>query len=313
VLVDNRDWTVGTSVLEFLRDVGKHATVNQMLARESVKKRLESEHGISFTEFAYMLLQANDYLWLYDHLGCTLQIGGSDQWGNIISGVDLIRRTRAAVVHALSWPLLTAADGTKLGKTTGARVWLSPERTSPYQFHQYWMQTDDRLVERSLLQFTLLPVEEIRSLVAVHEHAPHERRAQRVLADEVTTLVHGGDAARAAGDAAALLFGGDPTHASVEALDALRGEVPTTRVRGDDLDDPVRLLVTVGLATSNGDARRTLEQGGFRWNGERIAVDQDLRTASRLHGRYALLRRGKATYHLAEISSADVDVPETSR
>ena len=143
------DWTQPITLLEFLRDVGKHATVNQMLARESVRARLESEHGISYTEFSYMLLQANDYLWLYDHLGCELQIGGVDQWGNIISGVDLIRRTPARRAHALAWPLLTAADGTKLGKTTGARLWLDPAKTSPYQFHQHWMQLDDGEVERA--------------------------------------------------------------------------------------------------------------------------------------------------------------------
>ncbi len=179
VLVDNRDWTGPTTLLEFLRDVGKHVTVNQMLARESVRKRLDSEHGISFTEFSYMLLQANDYLWLFDHLGCEIQIGGSDQWGNIIAGVDLIRRKRQTAVHAFSWPLLTAADGSKLGKTTGARTWSAAERTSPYQFHQYWMQTDDELVERHLLHFTLLPLEEIAAEVEAHRADPGKRRAQR--------------------------------------------------------------------------------------------------------------------------------------
>ena len=160
-LVDNYTWTRDLPLLAFLRDVGKHVTVNQMLARESVKARISSEHGISYTEFSYMLLQANDYLWLHDHEGCELQIGGSDQWGNILSGADLIRRSRGAAVHALAWPLLTAPDGTKLGKTTGARTWLDPARTSPYQFFQHWMQTDDRQVAQMLAQFTLLPMEEV--------------------------------------------------------------------------------------------------------------------------------------------------------
>ena len=157
-LVDNRDWTQPLTLLEFLRDVGKHATINQMMARESVRARLESEHGISYTEFSYMLLQANDYLWLHDHHGCELQIGGSDQWGNIVSGVDLIRRTRRVGVHALAWPLLTGADGTKLGKTTGARLWLDPAKTSPYQFHQHWMQLDDAELVEQFPKFSLRPL-----------------------------------------------------------------------------------------------------------------------------------------------------------
>ncbi|HJR26755.1 MAG TPA: tyrosine--tRNA ligase, partial [Acidimicrobiales bacterium] len=181
-LVDNRDWTKDVTLLEFLRDVGKHATVNQMLARDSVRSRLESEHGISFTEFSYMLLQAHDYLHLHRVLGCELQIGGSDQWGNILSGVDLVRRVTGHGVHALCWPLLTASDGTKLGKTTGARVWLDPELTSPYAFFQHWMQTEDADLRRDLAQFTLLPVTEIEEIVAAHAEAPARRAGQRRLA-----------------------------------------------------------------------------------------------------------------------------------
>ncbi len=187
-LVDNRDWTQPLTVLEFLRDVGKHVTVNQMLARESIKLRVNSEHGISFTEFSYMLLQAHDYLWLHDHLGCTIQIGGSDQWGNIVAGVDLIRRKRSEHVHAFSWPLLTAADGSKLGKTTGARVWLDAAKTSPYQFRQHWMQTPDDAVESQLLTFSLQPIEQVQAIVTEHREAPHLRFGQRALADEMTAL-----------------------------------------------------------------------------------------------------------------------------
>ena len=230
-----------------------------MLARESVRARLESEHGISYTEFSYMLLQANDYLWLHDHLGCELQIGGSDQWGNIVSGVDLIRRTRRVGVHALAWPLLTAADGTKLGKTTGARLWLDPAKTSPYQFHQHWMQLDDAELATQFPVFSLRPLAEIEAILAEHAAAPERRPGQRALADEVTALVHGPDAARAAGEAADVLFGGDPLAASVEALETLAGEVPSSTVGA--LDDVVDLLVTTGLATSKSDARRQLEQG----------------------------------------------------
>ena len=168
-LVDNRDWTGDLRLLDFLREVGKHATVNQMVARESVRARMASEHGISFTEFSYMLLQANDYRWLHEHEGVELQIGGSDQWGNLLAGVDLIRRSSGAAVHAVAWPLITAPDGTKLGKTTGARIWLDPHRTSPYQMFQHWMATDDRQVRQFLAQFTLLPVTEIDEVVAAHE------------------------------------------------------------------------------------------------------------------------------------------------
>ena len=197
-LVDNYEWTRDVPLLAFLRDVGKHVTVNQMMARESVRARLESEHGISFTEFSYMLLQANDYWWLHEHEGCELQIGGSDQWGNILSGVDLIRRRSGVAVHALCWPLLTAADGTKLGKTTGARIWLDPDRTSPFELFQHFVQTDDRQVRQLLLWLTLLPVEEIDEVVRRHEQAPQHREAQRLLAREVVTLVHGPDAAAGA-------------------------------------------------------------------------------------------------------------------
>ncbi len=297
-LVDNRDWTQPITLLEFLRDVGKHATVNQMVARESVRARMASEQGISYTEFSYMLLQANDYLWLYDHLGCELQVGGSDQWGNIISGVDLIRRTRRAAAHALSWPLLTAADGTKLGKSTGARLWLDPDKTSPYQFHQHWVQLDDSEVERQLRVFSLRPPAEIDELVAAHAAAPERRLAQRALADEVTALVHGPEAAAAAAGAADVLFGGDPLTASADSLQALAGEVPT--VRSSPPDGAVTLLVSTGLASSNSDARRLLQQGSVQANGVVVGTDGSLGGIELLHGRWLLLRRGKRAFGLVE-------------
>jgi tyrosyl-tRNA synthetase len=302
-LVDNRDWTQPITVLEFLRDVGKYVTVNQMLARESVKQRINSEHGISFTEFSYMLLQANDYLWLHDHLGCTIQIGGSDQWGNILSGVDFIRRKRGTHVHAFSWPLLTAADGSKLGKTTGARVWLDAAKTSPYQFRQHWMQTPDDQVEAQLLTFSLQPIEAIRAIVAEHRDAPHLRFAQRALADEMTALVHGAPAAVAAAEAADLLFAGDPTTASPEAFTTLAAEVPTSQLRRGDLEDPVAVLVRTGLASSNGDARRALAQRSIYANGVQLDANAQLSDHELVHGRYLLVRKGKKSYHLLEISS----------
>jgi tyrosyl-tRNA synthetase len=302
-LVDNRDWTQPITVLEFLRDVGKHVTVNQMLARESIKLRVNSEHGISFTEFSYMLLQANDYLWLHDNLGCTFQIGGSDQWGNIIAGVDLIRRKRGTHVHAFSWPLLTAADGSKLGKTTGARVWLDAAKTSPYQFRQHWMQTPDDLVESQLLTFSLQPIEQIRAIVAEHVEAPHLRFAQRALADEMTALVHGAPAAVAAAEAADLLFAGDPTTASEEAFSTLSAEIPSSRVTAAELVDPIAVFVGTGLATSNGDARRAAAQRSFYANGVQLDENSLLSDSVLVHGKYLLLRKGKKSHHLLEIFS----------
>jgi tyrosyl-tRNA synthetase len=309
-LVDNHTWTQDVRLLDFLRDVGKHVTVNQMVARESVKARMTSEHGISYTEFSYMLLQANDYAWLQAHEGCELQIGGSDQWGNILQGVDLIRRQSGVAVHALCWPLLTAADGTKLGKTTGARTWLDPERTSPYAFHQHFMQTEDADVGRMLAQFTLLPMEEVDALVASHAEAPGRRQAQRVLAHEVTVLVHGDAAAAQAEQAAAVLFGADPREASAEALAMVAHEVPVAALEaGESLDAGVEvapLLVRAGLASSLGDARRQLEQGGVSVNGEVVAAGRTVTAADLLHGRWALLRKGKRGWGvvLGEISAS---------
>ncbi len=301
ILVDNRDWTHSISVLEFLRDVGKHVTVNQMLARESIKMRINSEHGISFTEFSYMLLQANDYLWLHDNLGCTIQVGGSDQWGNIVSGVDLIRRKRQAHVHAFSWPLVLGSDGQKLGKSTGGRVWLDPTKTSPYQFRQYWMQTADADVEAQLLTYSLRPVDEIRALVQHHGEAPHERRGQRALADDMVTLVHGADASAAACEAADLLFASDPTGASEAALAMLAHEIPSTRMHAHELDDSIAVFVMTQLASSNGDARRTLAQHAFSANGVQLGEKDQLSGQKRLCGKYLLLRKGKKSHHLVEI------------
>jgi tyrosyl-tRNA synthetase len=303
VLVDNRDWTKPVTLLEFLRDVGKHVTVNQMLARESVRKRIEGEYGISFTEFSYMLLQANDYLWLHDHLGCEVQIGGSDQWGNIIGGVDLIRRKRQRAVHAFAWPLLLAADGSKLGKTTGARTWLDPAKTSPYQFRQHWLQIGDDEVRAQLLTFSMRPVVELEQMLEAHDAAPHERLAQRALATEMTELVHGAEAARAADEAAGVLFGGDPTTASEAALEAVAHEVPSSRRSTAELAELVDLLVETGLATSKSDARRTLHGQGYTANGAPIDAAAGVTAIELLHGRYLLLRRGKKSHHLVEVFS----------
>ncbi|HEX4866621.1 MAG TPA: tyrosine--tRNA ligase [Acidimicrobiales bacterium] len=308
-LVDNLSWTGELRVLDFLRDVGKHVTVNQMVARESVKARMAGEHGISYTEFSYMLLQANDYAWLHEHRSCELQIGGSDQWGNILSGVDLIRRRAGAVAHGLCWPLLTAADGTKLGKTTGARVWLDAERTSPYAFHQHWMATPDDDLRRMLSQFTLLPLAEIDDVLAEHAEVPGRRTGQRALARAVTELVHGPEATLAAEQAAAVLFGGDPLEASPAALAVVAAEVPTAALApGEDLStglELVPLLVRVGLASSQGDARRQLEQRGISVNGQKVEPGHLLRSDALLHGRWVLLRKGKRDW-----AALDAQAPE---
>ena len=295
-MVSNYDWTKDVSVLDFLRDVGKHVTVNQMVAKDSVRSRMESEHGISYTEFSYMLLQAFDYWWLHTNMDCELQLGGSDQWGNIAQGVDLIRRREANHVHALTWPLITRADGQKFGKSVSGAVWLDPERTSPYEFHQYWKNTDDRDVERFLLQLTLIEVDEISAIMSTHNDAPHARKAQQALADAVTTLVHGDDAANAANRAAAVLFGGAvPT---ADDLAALRGVVPETEVEVSDLHDTepfVDLLVSSELVKSRREARQALDDGAVRWNGEKIGGGESALLSA---GSVAMLQRGKRNKHL---------------
>ncbi len=299
-LVDNRTWTEPLTVIDFLRDVGKHVTVNQMVARESVKVRMAGEQGISFTEFSYMLLQANDYLWLHRNMAVDLQIGGSDQWGNIVSGVDLVRRVTGDAVHALSWPLLTAPDGSKLGKTTGARIWLDPDKTSPYRFFQHWMQVDDAQVGEFLAKFTLLPLPEVDAAVAAHAAAPERRAAQRLLAREVTTLVHGADAARAAEEASAVLFGGSLDDVGPEALALVAREVPTAALPGDaelaEGVDLLALLVEVGLASSRSDARRSVEQNAVSVNGERAPAGRLIGAGDVRHGGYVVLRKGKRSY-----------------
>jgi len=309
-VVDNRDWTAGVGVLEFLRDVGKHVTVNQMLAKESVKARVASEHGISYTEFSYMLLQANDYWHLHQHEGVELQIGGSDQWGNLVAGVDLIRRRSHAAVHALTWPLITRADGAKFGKSTGGAIWLSAEQTSPYQFFQYWMNVDDRDVERFLLQLTLLPVDEIREVVAVHAEAPQERVAQRRLAHEVTAIVHGTEATEAAAEASGVLFGGDPTDASAGAWAVVAAEVETVGLpdgaRPEDGIDPVPALVSSGLAKSNSDARRLVKEGGVRVTGRRLQEGDRIARSDVRHGRWVLLARGRKAFAVLDLEKPPV-------
>jgi tyrosyl-tRNA synthetase len=302
-LVNNADWTSSISALEFLRDVGKHITVNQMMAKESVKNRLNSENGLSYTEFSYMLLQANDFRHLCATHDVELQMGGSDQWGNITAGIDLIRKTLGRSAFGATWPLVTRSDGQKFGKTADGAVWLDAQRTSPYQFRQFWMQMADDDVVRYLPQFSLSSLDEIRAVITEHEQAPEKRAAQRVLATEMTSLVHGVSAASNAEAAADILFGADPTSASRDALLAVATEVPTTVVSTSDLDDPIALLVRAGVATSNSDARRTIQQKGLKVNGQALEEGETLASKGVLHDRWVLIRKGKTTYHLFELSA----------
>ena len=301
-LVNNADWTAPMGALEFLRDVGKFVTVNSMLAKESIRSRLEGEHGISYTEFSYMLLQANDFRHLYEHHGVEVQMGGSDQWGNIIAGIDLIRRRLGATAYGLTWPLLLKSDGTKFGKTASGAVWLDSERTSPFQFRQFWIQTDDDAIGPLLYRCSLRPLADLEGILAEHAEAPERRLAQRTLADELTALVHGDDAARAASGAAEVLFGGDPLTASIDTLEALAREVPTATRPASALEDVAGFLCEVGVGGSKGEIRRLCDQGGIKVNGSPISTSSLLRELPRLHGRWLLIRRGRTSHHLVEIS-----------
>lgn len=303
VLVNNADWTSDLSVLDFLRDVGKHVTVNQMVAKDSVKSRLQDTNGLSFTEFTYMLLQANDFRHLCEHFGCEMQLGGSDQWGNITVGIDLIRKVLGKGAYGLTWPLITKADGTKFGKTASGAVWLDPARTSPYQFRQFWMQVSDIDIERFLPQFSLRPMNEIVGLLAEQRERPESRVAQRALAHEMTSIVHGAAAATAAEQAAEVLFGANPVSASLDAIRQILGEVPVTTMGTATLHDSVGVLVTTGLAASNSEARRLLQQRSVRANGEQVDEHARLDRVGLLHGRWMLLRKGKTTYHVLDFGS----------
>ena len=302
-MVDNATWTEPMGTLEFLRDVGKHFTVNQMVAKESVRARMESENGISFTEFSYMLLQANDFRHLCEFENVDMQMGGSDQWGNITAGTDLIRRRLTKSGYGLTWPLLTRSDGQKMGKSVHGALWLDPEKTSPYEFRQYWVQLPDEDVERFLLQLTLRSVDDIHALMNEHRTAPEKRLAQRALATDVTTLVHGAAAEQTAAEAAQVLFGGDPTTASAEALAVVAREVPSSEVTRELLGDQIAVLVQTGLAASNGEARRTLTQKGFKANGQTLEEAKSLLEVDLLHGRYILLRKGKTNFHLLTVTN----------
>ena len=302
-LVNNADWTARISALEFLRDVGKHITVNQMMAKESVKNRLNSENGLSYTEFSYMLLQANDFRHLCAEHNVELQMGGSDQWGNITAGIDLIRKTLQRGAFGATWPLVTRSDGQKFGKTASGAVWLDAQRTSPYQFRQFWMQMADADVVKYLPQFSLMSLDAVSDVVAQHNDAPEKRLAQRALATEMTAMVHGADAARDAEAAAEILFGADPTTATIDALHAVAAEVPTTKISRTDLDDVFGLLARSGIVSSNSEARRAIQQKGVKVNGSTLEDGETLANKGLLHERWVLVRKGKTSYHLFDLSN----------
>ena len=295
---DNATWLRPLKAVEFMRDVGKHFTVNYMLAKESVQSRIEG--GISFTEFSYMLMQAYDFLELYRRDGVTLQMGGSDQWGNITAGMELIRRVEGKTAHALTLPLVTTASGSKFGKTESGSVWLDPERTSPYKFYQYWINVDDRDAGKYLRLFTLLPRNEIEALDKSITTVPEKREAQQALARDVTARVHGEEAARVAEEVSKVLFGkADPTTLSAAVLEALSQEVPFAEA--SDTMGLLDALVLLKLAASKSAARRLVEQGGVYLNGQRAAADTSLSGSKPLAGKYHLLRKGARDYGLLRI------------
>ena len=308
-LLNNADWLAKLSLLDFLRDTGKHFSINYMLAKDSVKSRLET--GLSFTEFSYMLLQAHDFLELHQREGVTLQIGGSDQWGNITAGLELIRRTTGGDANALTFPLITNADGSKFGKSTGGgSVWLDPARTSPYKFYQFWIGADDRDVSRYLRFFTLLDRDSIEALDQSVRTTPEKREAQRTLATEVTTRVHGAEAARVAQEVSALLFEkADPQGLSDAALDALRHEIPfatyAAPADGPALSEGIDVyecLTALGVAASRGAAKRLLEQGGVSINGTKLsAADRLIGEDRLLRGRHLLLKKGAREFGLVQV------------
>ncbi|MCQ4054966.1 tyrosine--tRNA ligase [Aeromonas sp. SG16] len=296
-LVNNADWMGQMSALDFLRDIGKHFSVNAMLARESVRQRLaRPDQGISFTEFSYALLQSQDFAVLNQRLGCTLQIGGNDQWGNITSGMDLTRRLNQAQVYGMTLPLITKADGTKFGKTEGGAIWLDPALTSPYAFYQFWLGTADEDVYRFLRYYSFMPLAEIEALEAEDAKRQGRKLAQQVLADELTELVHGKGALAAAQRISELLFSGEVARLGESDLAQLAQDgMPSCRIERET--DLVTLLVESGLANSRRIARELLAAGAISLNGE-TRRDEPLTTADRLFGRYLLLRRGKKQYRL---------------
>ncbi|MFE5916335.1 tyrosine--tRNA ligase [Streptomyces sp. NPDC056468] len=302
-MVNNLDWTAGLSAIEFLRDIGKHFRVNKMLTKDSVARRLQSEEGISYTEFSYQLLQGMDFLELYRRHDCTLQQGGSDQWGNLTAGLDLIHRLEPhAQVHALATPLMTKADGTKFGKTEGGAIWLDPEMTTPYAFYQFWLNGDDRDISTYMRILSFKSRAELEELEKQTEERPQARAAQRALAEELTTLVHGADQTAAVIAASKALFGqGELAELDDRTLAAALSEVPHIQV--EQLGPVVDLFAEVGLVASKSAARRTVKEGGAYVNNVKVAGEDAVPSKEDLlHGRWLVLRRGKKNLAAVEVT-----------
>ena len=306
-MVNNLDWTAGLSAIDFLRDVGKHYRLGTMLAKDTVARRLASDEGISFTEFSYQILQGMDYLELYRRNGVTLQTGGNDQWGNLLSGVELVRKVEQAAVHAMTTPLITKADGTKFGKSEGGSIWLAPDMMTPYAFYQFWVNTDDADVVPYLKVFTFRSPEAIAELETAVAQRPAGREAQRALAGDVTTLVHGAEATAKVIAASQALFGrGELADLDESTLRAAVAELPRAEVREVTSQAPlvVDLLADAGLVAGRGAGRRAVAEGGVSVNNVRVTDPEAVLTTDQLlHGRWAVLRRGKRTLAVAELAS----------
>lgn len=306
-IVNNLDWLGELRTVDFLRDVGKHFSVNHLLRKESIRRRLEEEDGgLSYTEFSYVLMQAYDFLVLYDALGCSVQMGGSDQWGNITAGIDLIRRMRGGRAYGVVYPLVTSSTGVKFGKTEAGTIWLDPARTSPYRFYQFWLNTDDQDVIRYLKFFTLLSRQEIETLEAELQERPHLRSPQKALAEAVTRQVHGERGLARALQATRVLFGGELTGLAADEIGDIFADVPSREVHRTALDGEgmavMDLLVDARVASSKGDARRSIQGGGVYLNNLRLeSPDRRVTVDDALEGRFLVLRKGKKNYTLVKV------------
>lgn len=295
VIANNYEWLGSVSLIDFLRDVGKNFTINYMMSKESVKRRIET--GISYTEFAYQLLQAYDFLKLYEKEGCLLQLGGSDQWGNITSGIELIRREKEVQAFGITMPLITKADGTKFGKTEGNAVWLDADKTSPYEFYQFWINTDDRDAIKFIKYFTFVPLTEIEEIEKEFLAAPEKRLAQKVLAKEVTTLAHGAEAYEQAVKISTALFSGEIKSLNAEEIRQGFKDVPSYNVQADDELKLVEILVKSGIDSSKRQAREDIQNGAIYINGERVQdLNYELTEADKIENQFVVVRRGKKKY-----------------
>lgn len=305
-VLNNADWLLDLDLIEFLRDIGKHFTINYMLAKDSVRSRIDREEGISFTEFSYMLLQSYDFLHLHQNENCILQTGGSDQWGNITAGGELVRRITGHSVYGMVYPLITKSDGTKFGKTESGSVWLDPKRTSPYKFFQFWLNTDDKDVINYLKYFTFLSKDVIDEMEFSVAEKPEEREAQKRLAKEITSIVHGETALSRAEQATQVLFGGSLDGLTGSDIEEIFADVQSTQLSRTDFEGDgkmvIDLLVDCEVARSKGEARRSIQEGGINLNNQRISeVDHRIQVDALIENRYLILRKGRKNYHLVKI------------